>query len=236
MSELATFFGSISGGAQPHYLPVVAAGGLLGGLLQPVVAKLDERAKDPPVAAFWQTPLLGMAAAGISVYVLADSQLDEPIRLLFFALLCGLAFPSVLLSAIDKVGQRTRDVQLRAAEIAGDAGSDGIEQTVRAAQKLRSLLVQNPPGSISPSGQQVIESVAQQAVTSIAQTPAASEALQRQVVDELKELGTVAKSAGWDKTAQATASALERLSETIDDRVIKASAERGAARLTEPEA
>ena len=227
-SGIAAFFTS----AADANLGIVVLGGLLGGLLQPVVAKLNPRSEDPPIGAYWQSPLLGVAAAGISVYVLAHSNTHDAIPLLFFALLCGLAFPAVLTSAVDNIGRRTTNVQREIAAIAADAKSDGIEDTAKAAKDLRTVLSQNPPESVKPEGQGVIETAAEQVVTNIARTLAATPTLQRQVVDELKDVGAVAKTAGWAKTAQAAAEQLMNLSETIDDKTTKAAAEQAAHRLS----
>lgn len=210
---------------------VVIIGGVLGGLLQPIVAKLNPNAQDPENKTFFLSPLLGVAAAGISIYVLANSNTEDPLRLLFFALLCGLAFPAVLTSAVDNVGRKTTSVQREVTEIAERAKADGIQQTAEAAQQLRTTLVRNPPDSLMPEGQKLIETAAQQAVSNIAQTPAADAKTQRQVVDELQEVGTVARTAGWDGTAQAAADELKRLSGVIDDKAVKAAAEQAAQRL-----
>jgi Ni,Fe-hydrogenase III large subunit len=82
----------------------------------------------------------------------------------------------------------------------------------------------------------VIETVAEQVVTNIAQTPANTATLQRQVVEELKEVGTVARTSGWEKTAQATAAQLRMLGETMGDATAKNAAENAADRLSEPAA
>lgn len=214
-------------------LGVVIFGGLLGGLLQPVVAKLNPRSSDPSPGTYWQSPLLGVAAAGISIYVLAHTNTGETMATLFFALLCGLAFPAVLTAAVENVGQKNQNVPREIAEIAENAKADGIEDTAKAARDLRVVLSQNPPGSVKPEAQAVIETAAAQALTNIAQTPATTVADQRQVVEELKDVGAVALSAGWDKTAQAAAEQLKKLSETIDDKTAKAAAEHGAERLSD---
>ncbi|MCW3847217.1 hypothetical protein OF829_08185 [Sphingomonas sp. LB-2] len=214
-------------------LGVVIVGGLLGGLLQPIVAKLNPRSESPSLGAYWQSPLLGVAAAGITIYVLAHTDTNAAMPTLFFSLLCGLAFPAVLTSAVDNVGKRTDNVQREIAEIASNAKADGIEETVKAARNLRTVLSQNPPGSMKPEAQTVIEASAEQALNNIAQTPAETATLQRQVIEELKDVGAVALSAGWEKTAQAAAEQLKKLSETVDDKTAKAAAEHGAERLSE---
>lgn len=226
-------FGSFLAAAGEAQLGIVVFGGLLGGLLQPVVARLNPKSEDPTTQSYFLSPLLGIAAAGISIYVLANSDTTQPMRLLFFALLCGLAFPAVLSSAVDTVGRRTTNVQREVAEIAGRAKSTGLVETSAAAKDLRDVLARNPTDSIKPEGQSVIESVAQQAVNNIAQTPATTPTAERQVIEELQAVGTVARSTGWDKAAETVAEQLVRLSETMDDKTAKAAAGQAAQRLSD---
>jgi hypothetical protein len=214
-------------------LGVVMFGGFVGGLLQPVVAKLRPNTANPPLGAYWQSPLLGIAAAGISIYVLAHTDTQDAMPTLFFSLLCGLAFPAVLSAAVDNVGQRSNNVQREVAAIAVSAKADGIADTAKAAKDLRTVLSQNPPGSVKPEAQGIIEAAAEQALNNIAQTVADSPTDQRQLIEELKDVGAVALSAGWDKTAQAAADQLKKLSESLGDKTAKAAAEHGAERLTD---
>ncbi|WEK47394.1 MAG: hypothetical protein P0Y56_03660 [Candidatus Andeanibacterium colombiense] len=178
--------------------------------------------------------LLGIAAAGISAYVLTDATHTDAVRLLFLALISGLAFPAVLTSAMDTKGQQTSRLQQEVLRITDNATTPDIGETAKAAKELRLVLAQNPAESVKPDGQGVIDTMAQQAVNNIAQTPATKIAEQRQVVEELKEVGTVAQNTGWDKTTQAVIDQLKILGEKTDNDALKASAAQAVERLSEP--
>lgn len=237
MSDSFLNFSSFIDAAEKANLAVVVLGGFFGGILQPVVAKLNPRAESPEegkiLVSGLLSGLLGVAAAGISSYILTDSTHTETIRLLFLAMVSGLAFPTVLTSAVDTKGQKTNKVQQEVLKIADDTKADGIDDTAKAAEQLRMVLAKNPPKSVNPEGQGVIETMAQQAVTNIAQTQANTLAIQRRIVDELKEIGTVAKTTGWEKTAQTVIDQLNIFGEKIEDKTIKAAVEQAVARLSD---
>lgn len=197
---------------------IVIGGGFLGGFLQPIYAKINPQSENPPSINFLFSPLLGVAAAGISVYVVANSNTDEPMRLLFFSLLCGLAFPAVLTSAVDNLGRKTATVQKDVASAAEKAKSEGLKETVEAAKDLKDTLGRNPPDSLKPSGQQAIEATAQQAVSNIAQTAVDDPKSLDRIVKELQDVRAVAETAGWEGTAEAADEQLKKLSEEGGDK------------------
>lgn len=194
-------------------LGLVIIGGLIGGLLQPIFARLNPRSDDPPAINFLFSPILGIAAAGISIYVIANSDTDAPMRILFFALLCGLAFPAILTSAVDNVGRRTESVQKRVAQIANAASSDGIAETAQAASDLKAVLSRNPADTLKSEGQAVIETSARMAITNIANTAVNDPSVLKQVIQELKEVRAVADVAGWSETATEAADQAQKLGE-----------------------
>ena len=101
-------------------LGIVSLGGAIGGFLLPVMEQsglVEARLS----VGFLLAPLLGIAAAGISVFVLANCRLDDKLRLLFFSLLCGLTFPSVLASAMNAQSQ---------AGVKAEKAADKITETV----------------------------------------------------------------------------------------------------------
>lgn len=218
--------------ANDENLWVVAFGGFLGGALQPVVAKLNPKSPDPTTENFLLAPLLGVAAAGISIYALANSKTDDVMHLLFFALLCGLAFPAVLSSAVDNIGRNTAQVQSEVAQIAEQAKSEDKSVNAEAADALRTTLVRNPPDTVKPEGAALIEQSAREAVTNIAQTPVETPAEQRELIEELREVGVAAKTVGWNLTAQTAADELRKLSDSIDDAPTSAAATDAADRLS----
>jgi hypothetical protein len=210
---------------------LVACGGLIGGLLQPIVARLIPNAQNPPGQAYLFSPLLGIAAAGISVYVVTPTDTSQVMRLLFFSLLCGLAFPAVLAQAIDTVGQKTANVQKKMTQIANQAETDDVGDTAQAAQQLRVTLAQNPLDSLKLDGQAAVETEANRAVGNIADTPLKTADDQRQIIEELQDVGTVAKTAGWRGTAQATISALTKLGASVKDNQVQLAATRAVHRI-----
>ena len=197
--------------ASDENLGLVVIGGLIGGLLQPVFARLNPRNDDPPLINFIFSPILGIAAAGISIYVIANSDPNAPMRILFFALLCGLAFPAILTSAVDNVSRRTEAVQKKVAKIANEASSDGMAETTQAASDLKSVLSRNPADTLKPDGQAVIETSAKMAITNIANTAINDRSMLNNVIQELREVETVANVAGWLETASAAANQLNKL-------------------------
>ncbi|WP_077147868.1 hypothetical protein [Sphingopyxis sp. KK2] len=195
---------------------VVISGGAVGGLLQPVVAKLRPAVVDPPPLQYLWAPLLGAAAAGITVFVLSNAKTDDAHQLFFFSLLCGLAFPSVLTSAVDNVGRQTEKVEKQLDAIAGKAMSDDVRVVANAADDLKAAMVQNPADTMPASGQKLIEATAQKAIDNIAQTAQQLPEEAREVVEKLKEVATVAQSAGYADTAQKAAEQLRAISNAED--------------------
>lgn len=216
-------------------LGIVALGGLIGGALQPVVATLHPRIDAPPNIHYLFSPLLGVAAAGISVFVLANTETDKSdwLELLFFSVLCGLAFPAILTSAIDNVGKRTGEVQREMTGIAQQAVSNNPATVVATGDKLKEVIIANPAATITTDGQKAVETTGQLAVKNLAETVAADPAQAREVVEQLKEVATVAKSAGYIDLAQSTGAELAKLAESNDitDKDTKKLAETFAERI-----
>lgn len=213
-------------------LGVVLIGGVAGGLLQPIYARLNPDRKNPPSGHFLWSALLGLAAAGISVYVVANSNTTEPVRLLFFSLLCGLAFPSVLTSAVDSVSKRTEEMQRDMAVIAQQARSNEIADTAEAANQLKTTLARHPAETINAGGVSVVEASAQIAVQNIAETANTNPETASSVVNQLQQVGTVARTTGYEATANAVADELKKLSSGADiDDAAKDAAREAARRL-----
>ena len=121
-------------------LGIVSLGGAVGGFLLPVMQSAGLVESRLSVG-FTLAPLLGIAAAGISVFVLANCRLDDKLRLLFFSLLCGLTFPTVLASAMNAQSQAGIKAEKAAETITADAGkmdnkaaSDAIAKALAANQ------------------------------------------------------------------------------------------------------
>jgi hypothetical protein len=212
-------------------LGIVVFGGVIGGLLQPIYSRLHPDHPNPTGKYFLWSALLGLAAAGISVYVVANSKQDDAIRLLFFSLLCGLAFPSVLTSAVNSIGKHTAEVKENVEQIAEKARSNDAEQTAQAADQLKTALARNPVGAIDAKGVSGVDAVAQIAVQNIAETAKADSDLLPAVINQLQQVGTIARAAGYTGTVETAATELSKLGLTQDDGPIKSSAEHAAEGL-----
>lgn len=89
---------------------VVLVAGAIGGALATAIQALLKHDGNLVTFAIPSIPfakttlyaLLGAIAAGFSVYIAANSKLDDHRRLAFFALLCGITFPAVLASSVDQ--------------------------------------------------------------------------------------------------------------------------------------
>lgn len=193
-------------------LGAVVIGGLIGGALQPLYEQLSDDHRNPTRWDYLRNGLLGVAAAGIAVYVAIPHDHSNVVRILFFAMLCGLAFPSVLTSAIGGLNRKTQQVQQNVAQIAQDAQDNNIRKTVQVAEQLRTELGNNPARDIGASGVPVVEASAQTAVRNIAQTAKVDLQSAAEVIGQLQEVAAVAQTAGYKDTVQAAAEQLSKLS------------------------
>lgn len=194
---------------------MVALGGFLGGLLQPAVARLDPSQVNPTWPNWLIGPVLGIAAAGITVFVLANSNTENKMRLLFFSLLCGLAFPAVLTSAVEGVNAQSKDVSDRAEQIATKAVAGN---TGGAALDLTKTMLENPTSSdIDRNAEAQLESTADAVVSKLADTAeAGAGASADKAIQQLKQIGTAARSAGYDGTAIRVTEELKKIEANAD--------------------
>lgn len=194
---------------------LVAIGGFLGGLLQPVVATLNPAQVNPTISNYLLGPFLGIAAAGITVFVLANSNTENKLRLLFFSLLCGLAFPAVLTSAVEGVNPQSQEVSDRAAEIATEVVTGS---TNTAATDLTKTMLDNPTsGNVDRSAEAQLESTAQTVVSKLADRAESGQgATADKAIEQLKQIGTAAHSAGYDGTALRVAKELRKIEASTD--------------------
>lgn len=194
-------------------IKLVVLGGLIGGLLQPAVAQLNPSQSNPGWSNFLLGPVLGIAAAGISVFVLANSKTDDKMRLLFFSLLCGLAFPTVLTGALESVSPQSQAVEKRVDEIATVAAAG---DTSGAAVALAETMRENPTSSdIDRTAEAKVENTADAVVSELAIKAEASESTDTADADkaivQLKQLGTAARVSGYDGTAIRVNKALRKI-------------------------
>ena len=120
----------------PHHVRYVLIGGACGGFVSWVYSEtVGTRMALPIAAAIAACFVLGAAAALISVYVVANSDVNNIPRLLAFAVICGIFWKPVLDSSVTYVNQR-RDA----------ASSD--QRSSDALQSLQS----SPAAAPAPSG------------------------------------------------------------------------------------
>jgi uncharacterized protein (UPF0335 family) len=160
-------------------------------------------------------PVLGIAAAGITVFVLANSNTENKLRLLFFSLLCGLAFPTVLTSALESVNAQSQEVVDRAAEIATEVVAGNASA---AASDLTKTMLDNPTSAnVDRSAEAQLESTAQSVVSKLADRAEAGEgASADRAIEQLKQIGTAARSSGYDGTAIRVTKELRKIEASTD--------------------
>jgi hypothetical protein len=134
-----------------------------------------------------------------------ESKPDDAVKLLFFTLLCGLAFPSVPALVVDVLAKGTEDVQNNVAKIARQAESNEVEKATQAADDLRTTLTRNPADAIGAKGVPVVEASAQIAVENIAQTAKADPSTAGEVINQLQQVAAVAMTASYSGTVKAAA-------------------------------
>ncbi len=207
ITDLATFLSPIDRRA----LGIVAAGGAIGGLLLPVMEKsglVESRLS----VGFMTAPLLGIAAAGISVFVLANCRLEDKLRLLFFSLLCGLTFPTVLATAMNAQSPAGKKADDAANKIYANAGSGNATIRPETVTATTEALVKNNASTLNddPEAAKKLESAASVVVGQLATTTQSNTATIANI-ESLKKIGEAAKMGGHDATVVAVASALQRL-------------------------
>ena len=189
-------------------IKLVGLGGFFGGLLQPAVAQLDKTSGDPTLSNWVIGPLLGVAAAGITVFVLANSNTENKMRLLFFSLLCGLAFPTVLTSAVEGVSAQSQEVADKAGEIATKAVAGNA---TGAAVDLTKTMLENPTSAVvDRDAEAQLDSTADAVVTKLGDKVATGEGADK-AFEQLQQIGAAARTAGYDGTANRVDEELDKI-------------------------
>jgi hypothetical protein len=127
--------------------------------------------------------LLGAIAAGLSVYVAANSKLDDHRRLAFFALLCGITFPAILASSVDQSTEQGQEKLDLGRKVASD--SPEAAATV-AAEAFRQLPA---PAQVDQATQTAIEGQATALVKQLQSQGEAGQAAASDVVQSANEAG-----------------------------------------------
>ena len=211
---MAIAFGKLVRGIDLQDLGLVSLGGMLGGLLQPVVATMNpDLAARSSSFSFFDSALLGIAAAGISVFVLANSKMDDKLRVLFFSILCGLAFPAILSGAVDSVSVQTKQAQVSTDLINSTGSTNGKAAIPNAAVVVEKGLMENPASSLEPVAAGQLQAAANNVVDRIKADAARDPSAVR--VEELQQIGVAARDSGHDGTVVRVTQALKEL-ETVE--------------------
>jgi hypothetical protein len=110
------------------------------------------------------------------------------------------------------MSKKTADAQKEVTKIADQANSNDPQVVANASEQLKAVMIKNRAETITPDGQTAIGATANRAVVNIAQTAQATPEHTREIVEQLKEVATVAQSAGYPDTANIAADQLELLS------------------------
>ena len=186
--------------------------------------------------------LFGAAAAGIGVYVLANTDMSNLGRGLFFALLCGIFFKPVMQAGYGFVVSAVSQAQAQSSASAVQGASQDLASALKSPQPARSqvttqvqktsdattTLVQQAAGVSDPDLKQKLNSRSAAAIENI--TAAAPTAPQASV-DSLLQIGDAAKKSGNTKVTLNVLSALTRIEASTKDATSAAAANRAAAEL-----
>ena len=181
-------------GLDPYVLLLVCIGGLIGGLLY--VSTGGDLGDNDGIAGYFVACFGGICAAGIGVFVLANSNTEDRFRLLFFSVVCGFSYPVVLEAA--------RNVAPTSSENAiADARSAVQRDPVEASGSLAETIKENPALATEPGAGVEIANLTTQAIDTIKPKSNAGEG-----VRALEIIGVAAAKAGYNDQARR---AIERL-------------------------
>ena len=168
----------------PYVLLLVCIGGLVGGLLY--VATGGDLGDNEDILGYIVACFGGICAAGIGVFVLANSNTEDRFRLLFFSVVCGFSYPVVLEAA--------RNVAPTSSENAiADARSAVQRDPVEASGSLAETIKENPALATEPGAGVEIANLTTQAIDTIKPKSNAGEG-----VRALEIIGVAAAKAGYN--------------------------------------
>lgn len=198
-------------------IAIIVVGGATGGLL----SVLDSWA-DPvsypltlsKLASLLLIPVLkGGAAAGIGVYLLTTLDSAQIVRGFFFAVTCGLAFPSILANsstyarkvtsevAIKSIAENTEKLKAVAASVGAGASASALSSSAVADIQGASIAILQATSKVEPAEAKTADTAVQQAVANLSKTADATNS--SQTVEAISQIGSVA-------TAQNLPGAAER--------------------------
>jgi hypothetical protein len=188
-SRRAGFMGLFAGfKLDPYVLLLVCFGGLIGGLL--FVATSSDFGAAGGIRAVLVACFGGICAAGIGVFVLANSNTADRFRLLFFSVVCGFSYP-VVLEAAKSVAPTASEASIK------DAAVKVNRDPVKASDDLALTIEQNPALRTSPESGTELAKITNQAIDDIVPKTSATEG-----VKALQQIGVAAANAGYVAQAQ----------------------------------
>lgn len=177
-------------------MTVTLSGGAFGGLLAPIAQAITRAKGDLLIFAIPDLPLyywalfsmLGSIMAWVSVF-LANSKRDDLRHLSAFAIICGLTFPSLVLSTLnDNAQEAVGIVETAAASAQGD--NDQPEIAVAAVAETISTI---PASTVGREGTALIEANAQSLINNISQSDTI------EAFEQAKLISDAANEAGYQR-------------------------------------
>jgi len=173
--------------------------GALGGLLAPCAQALYRNGGNLATFKFPEIAFLnwclftafGALLAFASIYVLANSKRDDLKHLSAFALMCGIGFPSILLSTLDKVTQQSLESLGSAKRIAEQVEVPASQRIEASAETAVSTIKALPASEAGREGRALVE----------ADTQAIIDTLAREDTARAREVFEAARDAGYAKVA-----------------------------------
>lgn len=222
---------------------LVVGGGALGGLASVMQAWADPVSYPLSIAtlfAIFVTPAVkGGLAGGIGVYVLVGIDPTNIIRVFFFAVACGLAFPSVLAKGggmVDSVTSQVAQhvIDKNASKIARIAASAATgEETVDVQDiKIAATNIIKAEPKVRGVEKSEAESALQQAVSTLGGAAAKGVAVAAQTITEIGALSAVRGLQGPKETAIQELKVLYNSPQL--DQPLRSTAEQGLKMLERP--
>ena len=188
-------------GKDLYALVNVLIGGLLGGALY---AFTDESKPN-----FWVATFAGAIAAGISIFVLAGTDTNNVLRLIFFAVVSGYSYPIILKAARDSIVNRSgsAEPQLKAAKAQAKVAPK------QAADTLKAVFSVNAAIDVDKNRASAIANAARDTVATIAAGVGdKTEAQVSSAIDSMKSIGNAATQAGYIQVTNEVINQLKSLS------------------------
>ena len=188
-------------GKDLYALVNVLIGGLLGGALY---AFTDESKPN-----FWVATFAGAIAAGISIFVLAGTDTNNVLRLIFFAVVSGYSYPIILKAARDSIVNRSgsAEPQLKAAKAQAKVAPK------QAADTLKAVFSVNAAIDVDKNRASAIANAARDTVATIAAGVGdKTEAQVSNAIDSLQSIGNAATQAGYIQVTNEVINQLKSLS------------------------